>query len=52
MAVTTGLSGNEIFCLSLKGYNPGNIVVGTVCTLGFLGSVGSGFRAIAGCDER
>lgn len=49
MAVTTGLSGNEIFCLSLKGYNPGNIVVGnSVHALGFLGSVGSGLRAMAG----
>jgi uncharacterized protein YbjQ (UPF0145 family) len=49
MTVTTGLSGNEIFCLSKKGYNPGNIVVGnSVHALGFLGSISSGLRAIAG----
>ena len=49
MAVTTGLSGNEIYCLSQKGYTPGNIVVGnSVHSLGFLGGVRSGVRAIAG----
>lgn len=49
MSVTTGLSGNEIFCLEKKGYAPGNIVVGnSVHSLGLLGSVGSGFRAILG----
>lgn len=49
MAVTTGLSGNEIFCLEKKGYTPGNIVVGnSVHSLGFVGSIGSGFRAIMG----
>lgn len=49
MAVTTGLSGNEIYCLGKKGYTPGNIVVGnSVHSLGFIGSVGSGFRAIMG----
>ena len=24
----TGLSGNEIYCLSRKGWSPGNVVVG------------------------
>ena len=49
MSVTTGLSGNEIFCLQKKGYAPGNIVVGnSVHSLGFLGSVGSGFKAMLG----
>jgi hypothetical protein len=49
MAVTTGLSGNEIYCLNLKGFTPGNIVVGnSVHALGFLGSVGSGVRAFVG----
>lgn len=49
MTVTTGLSGNEIFCLAQKGYSPGNIVVGnSVHALGFLGSIGSGFRAMVG----
>lgn len=49
MAITTGLSGNEIFCLAQKGYTPGNIVVGnSVHSLGLLGSIGSGVRAIVG----
>lgn len=46
---TTGLSGNEIFCLAKKGYNAGNIVVGnSVHSLGFLGTVGSGLKAALG----
>ncbi|KTD67062.1 MULTISPECIES: heavy metal-binding domain-containing protein [Legionella] len=49
MAVTTGLSGNEIYCLQLKNYSPGTIVVGnSVHSLGIIGSVGSGFKAILG----
>ena len=49
MTVTTGLSGNEIFCLEKKGYTPGNIVVGnSVHALGFAGRIGSGFKAIVG----
>jgi len=49
MPVTTGLSGNEIFCLTQKGYKPGNIVVGnSVHALGFIGSIGSGLRAMLG----
>ena len=49
MTVTTGLSGNELFCLDKKGYAPGNIVVGnSVHSLGFLGSIGSGVKAILG----
>jgi uncharacterized protein YbjQ (UPF0145 family) len=49
MTITTGLSGNEIFCLTSKGYKPGNIVVGnSVHALGFIGSLGSGLRAIVG----
>ncbi len=49
MAITTGLSGNEIFCLHLKNYAPGSIVVGnSVHSLGFLGSIGSGFKAMLG----
>jgi uncharacterized protein YbjQ (UPF0145 family) len=49
MTMTTGLSGNEIFCLAKKGYAPGNIVVGnSVHSLGLLGSIGSGFKAILG----
>lgn len=49
MAVTTGLSGNEIFCLAQKNFKPGNIVVGnSVYSLGLLKSIGSGFSAILG----
>lgn len=49
MAVTTGLSGNEIFCLAKRGYRPGNIVVGnSVHALGFLGSLGSSLQAMLG----
>lgn len=49
MSVTTGLSGNEIFCLQLKNYSPGSIVVGnSVHSLGIIGSVGSGFKAMLG----
>jgi uncharacterized protein YbjQ (UPF0145 family) len=36
----TGLSGNEIYCLSLKGYTPGELVVGnSVFSMGFLGGL-------------
>jgi uncharacterized protein YbjQ (UPF0145 family) len=49
MTVTTGLSGNEIFCLAEKGYAPGNIVVGnSVHSLGLIGSLGSGLKAMLG----
>ncbi len=45
----TGLSGNEIYCLALKGWAPGNIVVGnSVYSLGFVGGLASGLRTIAG----
>lgn len=49
MTVTTGLSGNEIYCLAQKDYTPGNIVVGnSVHSLGIIGSLGSGFKAMLG----
>lgn len=49
MTVTTGLSGNEIYCLNEKGYEPGNIVVGnSVHSLGLIGSIGSGVKSILG----
>src|SRR5882724_10465234 len=45
----SGLSGNEIYCLAQKGWTPGNIVVGnSVYSLGFLGSIASGLRMMAG----
>jgi len=49
MAKVTGLSGNEIFCLALKNYSPGELVVGnSVQSMGFLGSLGAGFKNMVG----
>lgn len=45
----SGLSGNEIYCLSLAGYRPGGILVGnSVYSLGLLGSISAGFRGLVG----
>jgi uncharacterized protein YbjQ (UPF0145 family) len=45
----TGLSGNEIYCLAQKGYDPGNIVVGnSVHSLGFVRGITSGLRMLSG----
>lgn len=45
----TGLSGNEIYCMHLKGFQPVGIVVGnSVRSMGVLGSLGSGFRGVIG----
>lgn len=49
MAMVTGLSGNEIYCLGLKDMAPGEIVVGnSVNSMGFLGGLASGFRGMVG----
>lgn len=49
MTIITGLSGNELYCLREKGYEPGNLVVGnSVFALGFVGGVASGLRTMAG----
>lgn len=49
MTVTTGLSGNELFCLHLKNYSHGAIVVGnSVHSLGVLGSFRAGLKAMLG----
>jgi len=49
VAITTGLSGNEIWCLSKKGLEAGNLVIGnSVYSLGFVGSVGASLRTLAG----
>ena len=46
---TTGLSGNEIYCLDKVGLKAGNILIGnSVYSLGFLGSLGSGIRTMIG----
>jgi len=45
----TGLSGNEIYCLHLKGMKPGNLVIGnSVYSMGLLGSIGAGFNNMMG----
>ena len=49
MSVMTGLSGNEIYCLHLKGFRPGELVMGnSVYSLGFLGSMGAGLQTVFG----
>lgn len=49
MTMTTGLSGNEIYCLAKKKYTPGNIVIGnSVHSIGLIGFVGSRLKAILG----
>jgi uncharacterized protein YbjQ (UPF0145 family) len=45
----TGLSGNEMYCLHLKGLSPGELVVGnSVYSLGFVGGIGAGMKAAFG----
>src|SRR5258708_14458911 len=47
--IMTGLSGNEIYCLGLKSFSPGEMVIGnSVHSLGFLGGLGAGLRGIMG----
>ncbi|MBC8138530.1 MAG: heavy metal-binding domain-containing protein [Fibrella sp.] len=49
MAIMTGLSGNEMFCLHQKGFEAGELVIGnSVYSMGFVGSLGAGLRTIAG----
>jgi uncharacterized protein YbjQ (UPF0145 family) len=49
MPVMTGLSGNEMFCLHLKGYSPGELVIGnSVFSMGFLGSLAAAGRGLLG----
>lgn len=49
MPIVTGLSGNEMFCLRAKGYNPGDMVIGnSVWSLGFAKSVTSLAKTLAG----
>jgi uncharacterized protein YbjQ (UPF0145 family) len=45
----SGLSGNEIYCLAQKGWNPGDIVVGnSVYSLGLIRGFTSGLKTLAG----
>jgi uncharacterized protein YbjQ (UPF0145 family) len=49
MPVMTGLSGNEMFCLNLKGMKPGDLVIGnSVFSMGFLGSLAAAGRGFLG----
>ena len=49
MAIMTGLSGNEMFCLHKKGLSAGDMVIGnSVYSVGFIGSIGSGLNTLAG----
>ncbi len=49
MAIMSGLSGNEIYCLHLKGLRPGELVIGnSVYSMGFLGGIGSLISSMAG----
>ena len=49
MAIMTGLSGNEMYCLALKNIGAGELVVGnSVHSLGFLGGIGAGFQNMFG----
>lgn len=49
----TGLSGNEIYCLAQKGFDPGNIVVGnSVHSLGLVRGFTSGLKMMSGGEIR
>ncbi len=49
MAVMTGLSGNEIFCLRKKDLLPGDLIIGnSVYSMGVFGSIGSGLKTLMG----
>lgn len=48
-SVMTGLSGNELYCLQMKGLRPGDLVLGnSVHSLGVLGGVGSVWQSVMG----
>lgn len=45
----SGLSGNEMYCAYLLGYEPGNLLVGnSVFSLGLIGGIGSSLRNLVG----
>ncbi len=45
----TGLSGNEIYCMNLKGMSPKGILVGnSVHSMGFIGGLRSAFSGVVG----
>jgi hypothetical protein len=46
----TGLSGNEIYCMRLKGLTPSGVVIGnSIQSMGFLGGVRSADALREGC---
>lgn len=48
-AIYSGLSGNEMYCLNLIGYLPGNLIVGnSVFAMGVIGGIGSNIRTTIG----
>ncbi len=45
----SGLSGNELYCVGLLGFKPGDLLVGnSVFALGFIGGIGSSFKTFVG----
>ena len=49
MPVMSGHSGNEIYCLGLKRFVPGELVLGnSVYSMGFVGGIGASLRGIVG----
>jgi uncharacterized protein YbjQ (UPF0145 family) len=49
MAIMTGLSGNEMYCMHKKGFAPGNMVIGnSVFSMGLFGGIGAGLSTLAG----
>jgi len=47
--VTTGLSGNEMFCLHEKGFTAGELVIGnSVFSMGFVGGLGAALKTLVG----
>jgi uncharacterized protein YbjQ (UPF0145 family) len=48
-SVVTGLTGNEMYCIDILGYHPGNLLVGnSVYSRGLIGTFTSGFRSMVG----
>jgi uncharacterized protein YbjQ (UPF0145 family) len=49
MAIITGLSGNEIYCLRRQGFTPGDLVIGnSVISLGLIRSISSSLKVLFG----
>jgi uncharacterized protein YbjQ (UPF0145 family) len=49
MPTMTGLSGNELFCLQLKGLTGGELVIGnSVYSMGFVGGIGASLKSAFG----